>query len=54
MYFAEQSDPLANAGERQSNASQEKPAPSDDAGACTHCERHEPTLPSCSRCGLVK
>ena len=31
-----------------------KPASSDDAGACAHCERHEPTLSSCSRCGLVK
>ena len=31
-----------------------KPASSDDVGACAHCERHEPTLSSCSRCGLVK
>ena len=31
-----------------------KPASSDDADTCAHCERHEPTLSSCSRCGLVK
>ena len=31
-----------------------KPASSDDAGTCAHCERHEPTLSSCSRCSLVK
>ena len=35
-------------------AKKKKPASSDDAGACAHCERHEPTLSSCSRCGLVK
>ena len=35
-------------------AKKKKPASSDDAGTCAHCERHEPTMSSCSRCGLVK
>ena len=30
-----------------------KPSSSDDA-TCGHCERHEKTMFSCSRCGLVK
>ena len=31
-----------------------KPSSSDDAGACANCERTEPTMSSCARCGLVK
>ena len=35
-------------------AKKKKPSSSDDADACAHCERLEPTLSICSRCGLVK
>ena len=31
-----------------------KPSSSDDAGACANCERVEPKMSSCARCGLVK
>jgi hypothetical protein len=30
-----------------------KPSSSDDAVVCGNCGRHEPTMSSCSRCGLV-
>ena len=31
-----------------------KPSSSDNAGACANCERTEPKMRSCARCGLVK
>jgi hypothetical protein len=31
-----------------------KASSSDKAGACANCERVEPKMPSCARCGLVK
>ena len=30
-----------------------KPSSGDDAVVCGNCGRHEPTMSSCARCGLV-